>query len=348
MVSATPLVTVLTAVRNGEAYLDAAIASIVAQTFSAFEYILINDASTDRTPIIAEEWGKRDARIRVLHNATSLNAAGALNRGLAEAQGIYVAILDGDDVAYPTRLDEQVAFLEANPTVGVVGSQVMGIDASGQEGKVLHFPTAPAIAQWRIFFHTPVLHSAAMMRRELVEQVGRYSVAMWTATDYELFARMSRVGEITNLPTTLVAYRQSPTQLSNAYNRIQMGQVLLFLQSLILSRFGFDKRHLPALTACYYGVRGHELSDEAGVYAAGAFLDELYGAYLATTELGDGDRLLIRENCAWSFLLMAWVHRRTYRVASRHLLARALELDPQLWQRKTTWAIFRKMRSKPR
>lgn len=346
MVSAIPLVTVLTAVRDGEAYVDAAIASIVAQTFDAFEYILINDGSTDRTPAILEEWAGRDARIRVLHNARSLNAAGALNRGLAEAHGVYVAILDHDDLAYPTRLAEQVAFLEANPRVAVVGAQVMSIDANGQEQRVLSFPTAPAIAQWRIFFHTPVLHSAAMMRRALVEQVGRYSVAMWTATDYELFARLARVGEITNLPTTLVAYRQSPNQLSTAHNRIQMGQVLLFLQALILARFGFDKRHLPALTACYYGVRGLALSDEAGLDAAGGFLDELYQAYVTLTPLGEGDRQLITEDCAWNFLLLAWIHRRTYRAASRRLLARAVALDPQLWQRAKTWAILRKLRSK--
>lgn len=342
----SPRVTVLTAVYNGERYLDTAIASIIDQKYPDFEYIIIDDASTDGTAAILAQWAARDPRIRLLHNERNLNISGALNRGLSVARGEYVANLDDDDIAYPTRLAEQVAFLDANPTVGLVGSQVMGIDEEGAERSISTFPTSSALAKWTIFFQTPVLHSAAMMRRTVIEQVGNYSLVTWMAGDYELFARISQVAEISNLPTTLAAYRRSPTQISSFRNRPQTGYVLLFLQTFLLENYGFDKRALPAIAALYYGVRGNPLEDESRLAVAGELLAKLHEAFVAKTDLGAEDAQVVAEDCARRFLAMAWVHRRRFRATSRVLLTRGLELVPGLWQRPQTWRMLRTLHRK--
>jgi glycosyltransferase involved in cell wall biosynthesis len=340
----TPRVTILTAVRNGDAYLDTAIASIVAQSFSDFEYILIDDASSDATPAILASWAARDPRIRVMRNAHSLNAGGALNRGLAEAAGEYLAILDGDDIAYPTRVAEQVSFLDTHPSVSVVGSQAMIIDAAGNElGPMSPFPTAPAVASWRFMFHCPVLHSAAMMRNSLLEQVGGYSVAIWAATEYELFVRLSETGQVSNLPTTLVAYRESPQQLSSVHRQAQVGQVLSLVQELAVARLGLDKARPSVTGALFQGVRGEVLSDEEELSSVRDLLEELHRAFLAKTVLCDEERQWIAEECACVFLLLAWVHRHPFRLASRKLLARGLELDPHLWTRPRTRSRLRRL-----
>lgn len=341
LASSTPRVTVLTAVKNGERYLDQTIASIIDQSFLDFEYIIINDGSTDATAAILAKWAARDARIRLLHNERSLNPSGALNHGLSIARGEYVANIDHDDLAYPTRLAEQVAYLESNPSVGVVGSQVIRIDEEGKEFGVSAYPTQPALAKWCIFFQTPVLHSAAMMRRALVEQVGNYSLTSWMAGDYELFSRISLVAEISNLPTALAAYRRSSTQISSVNNRHQTGYVLLFLQAFLLANYGFDKRLVPAIAALYYGVRGNLLEDESRLVAAGALLAKLHVAFVANTVLRAEDAQAIAEDCARRFLWMAWTHRRLFRATSRTLLTHGLELDPNLWHRSQSGKMLR-------
>lgn len=337
-----PRVTVLSAVYNGERFLDEAIASIVAQSYADFEYILINDASTDSSPDILAQWAARDSRIRILHNERNINPSGALNRGLSEARGEYIANIDQDDISYPTRLAEQVAFLDANPTVGVVGSQARAIDEQGAGDRIINYPTNPALAKWVLFFQTPVIHSAAMMRRAIVEQVGKYSLRAWMAGDYELFLRIAKVAEISNLPTTLVAYRRSSTQVTSTSLRPQTGRVLLFLQAMLQERFGFDIRSLPAITALFSGVRGHSLEDEISLVAAGELMNKLYTIFVATTDLSTEDAQVVAQDCARRYLLMAWGNRRQFRTASRTLLTRALEVDPDLWQHPQTRQMLRR------
>ena len=332
-----PRVTVLTPVKNGERYLDRAVASIIDQSYRDFEYIIINDGSTDGTPAILDQWAARDARIHVLHNARSLNASGAIHRGLAVARGEYVAVLDSDDLAYPTRLAEQVAYLDAHPKVALVGSQVQVIDEQDKKLKISEFPVLPCLAHWQLFFVTPVLHSAAMMRRELVARVGNYSTRAWAAGDYELFTRLAQVGEIANLPTTLVAYRRWSSQMTSTHRRIQNGQVLLFLQALLMKRYGFDPRTLPALSALYYGVRGYVIGNDADVEAAGELLTKVYAKFKATVALSAEDAEVVAQDCARRLLALAWAHRRGLRATSRAILARALAIDPNLWQRPRTW-----------
>ncbi len=124
-----PLVSVLLAVSNGERYLRAALESVLRQTIPDFELLVVDDGSTDGTPGILESIG--DARLRVLVNADRQGLAASLNRGLEEARGRYIARLDADDVAFPTRLEQQLQRMVSGSPVAVVGSAVMELDAFG-------------------------------------------------------------------------------------------------------------------------------------------------------------------------------------------------------------------------
>jgi glycosyltransferase involved in cell wall biosynthesis len=354
MQARVPRVSVLTAVHNGERFLEATIASILAQEFEDFEYILVDDGSTDSSPAILAQWASRDARIRLLRNERTLNPAGALNCALAAARGEFVAVIDHDDLAYPARLGAQVAYLDAHPEIGVIGTQAMTIDNEGKEGHAMPFPLYPLLARWRIYLHVPVLHSSAMMRRHLVEQVGGYSTAMWAACDYDLMARLLEITEITNLPETLTAYRRSPHQVSSTFYQKQTGQVLLYVQALVTKRFGINRRRLPALVSLYFASRGNRLGgedsavDEASLVDAATLLEELSEHFLATTPMSDDERDLIVRDVAWYLLLLAVVHRRPLRARSRELVARAVSLDPQIWQRSYTKKTLRALRARSR
>ena len=327
MANNPPRLSVLTAVYNGEAYIDQAVASILAQTYTDFEYILIDDASTDSTPQKIAGWAGRDGRIRTLRNQRSANPAGALNCGLSLAVGEYIAILDGDDLAYPQRFAQQVAYLDGHPQVGVVGGQVQRIDQDGRALKLMSYPTHPTLVRWVVFFQTPVLHSAAMMRRALVEKVGGYSVQHSWMTDYDLFARLMEVSQVTNLPDCLAAYRINTGQVSSVHKKPQSGQVLLLICRLLFERLEL-RAGLNEIQSMYLAVRSRELPDEAALLGAAGLLGEMYTRFTRRKVLDEDGRELVCMDCAKRWHRMAVVHQTLFPEASQEILRRALELDP--------------------
>jgi glycosyltransferase involved in cell wall biosynthesis len=116
-----PLVTVLMTVYNAGRYLDAAIASIAAQTFRDWEFVIVDDASTDGSPEVAEAWAKRDSRIRVIRNAVNKGQTPCLNQGLREARGRWIARQDADDLSLPERLERQLAAADGFALLGTNG-----------------------------------------------------------------------------------------------------------------------------------------------------------------------------------------------------------------------------------
>src|SRR5262249_39912793 len=136
----SPAVSVVMSVFNGERYLDEAIGSILSQTFRDFEFIVIDDGSTDSTPQIFAGYPKTDPRT-VVHRQAHQGIIAALNAGCSLARGGYIARMDADDVALPERLQRQVEYLESCPKVGVVGSSINIIDADGKLVSITTFPT---------------------------------------------------------------------------------------------------------------------------------------------------------------------------------------------------------------
>ncbi|MDB6174798.1 MAG: hypothetical protein JWL59_4109 [Chthoniobacteraceae bacterium] len=203
----TPSVTVLMPVYNCARYLNAAIESILAQTHRDFEFLIIDDASTDSSLSIIEAYS--DRRIRVVRNPANLGLTRSLNIGLRLASGEFIARQDGDDISMPERLATQLAFLEKNADVALVGSQARLLDEFGRSRGRRDLPLEPASIRWANLFENPIPHSSVMFRTRIVrDEFGGYDETFGCCQDYELWSRLMARYPVWNLPGRLAGLRE--------------------------------------------------------------------------------------------------------------------------------------------
>lgn len=215
-----PLVTVLLAVHDGEPYLRAALESVLRQSMSDLELLVVDDASTDGTEAILA--GLEDPRLRVLRNDGQLGLAGSLNRGLDEARGDFVARLDADDVAMPTRLEVQLRRLAATPSLAIVGASVLEVDDVGAAGALHRMPDGPTAVRWHALFSSPFFHPSVVVDRAVLERHGlRYDTDFAESEDFELWSRLLDVADGDNLADALVLYRVHAAQASRRRRELQ-------------------------------------------------------------------------------------------------------------------------------
>lgn len=339
--ASSPRMSVVTATFNGARFLPAAIESVLSQSYPDFEYVIVDDASTDAAPAIIASFAAQDARIRLVTNPARLGSAGALNRALAAVQGDYVAVLDHDDLALPERLAQQVAFLDAHPAVGAVGAQVRLIDEAGAVIREQPYPTHPAVAHWQLLFGASLLHSASMYRRSLLQQLGGYSAAHPYLCDYELLARLAEVSQIVNLPDTLACYRHSATQVSAIHRTPQYGQMLL-LQYAIQQRWLGLRPNLAVFSALRNWGHGKPPATPDLATAAIAELETLFERYRAVVPLTEDEGAAVALAGARQWLTLAHHAYATQRTASRVCWHNACRLDPQVLHRPEVRAWLRR------
>lgn len=214
----TPAVSVAMSVYNGERFLDAAIASVRRQTFADFEFLILDDGSNDRSVEIARHHAAQDSRIRVIARENR-GLIASLNELLATARAPLFARMDADDVCRQDRFARQVAFLQANPDHGVIGTWTEDIDEYDRPF-VTHAPEHPvtfedvlAIIEQR----SPLSHPTIMARRDIVRAVGGYHVAYRHCEDYDLWLRLASVTKLANIPERLLSYRHYAGQISNRH-----------------------------------------------------------------------------------------------------------------------------------
>ena len=211
--SATPRVTVVMAVFNAARFLREAVASILAQTYREFELIVVDDSSSDDSLSILESFD--DPRIRIIRHHTNLGAALSRNDALAAARGELVAIMDADDVCAPTRLERQLAFLDANPLVGLVGCGIYdNIDVSGAVLYTSYLPEDNETIQQTLVERWCFVHPSIMFRKALYETVGGYRKAFEPAEDHDFILRILEHCQAHNLYEPLISYRLNPGGLS--------------------------------------------------------------------------------------------------------------------------------------
>ena len=200
-----PTVSVLLPVHNGATYLRAALESVFIQTFRDFELIVIDDCSTDDSPIIAESF--RDHRLCLVRSSERLRISRALNLGIEHAQGQFIARMDADDLCHPTRLERQLAFLKKNPQISFCGSWVQRF---GEKQKLQMYPLPVGPARLRAFsvFDNPIVHSSVMIRHDVLTKLDTcYRDEFVNAEDYDLWTRLFEFTEGDNLPEVLLDYR---------------------------------------------------------------------------------------------------------------------------------------------
>lgn len=212
-------VTVLMSVFNGERFLKKAVGSVLSQTFFDFEFLILDDCSTDNTWNILTNF--QDPRIRLIKNSETMGLTRALNKGLGLARGKYVARMDADDISLSKRLQRQEAFLDKNQNIAMVGCWVEVIDENGQKTERVNFPIVPYLLRWRLLFTNTFVHSAIMFRKDAALGVGGYSEQMKYAQDYDLWSRLSIHWDLANIPAVLVEWRFWKGGISAAHARNQ-------------------------------------------------------------------------------------------------------------------------------
>lgn len=212
----TPMVSVVLPFFNAETYLAAALDSMLAQTLQDFEVLLIDDQSTDNSRKIAEEYRARDGRIKILPNTEAKGVAGALNTGLAAAQGTYIARMDADDISVPERFAQQVAYMEAHPDVSMCGSWLRLIGENA--GAVWKLATDWDTIRCTMLFYGAIPHPTLMFRRsDFVRHGWRYSPD-YAAEDYDLLTRVAEHAKMVNLPQVLYLYRWHADNVTKTYS----------------------------------------------------------------------------------------------------------------------------------
>jgi glycosyltransferase involved in cell wall biosynthesis len=211
----TPRVSVLMSAYNAEKYIAEAIDSILNQTFSDFEFIVINDGSTDTTAEIVRSY--TDPRIVFIDNAENQGLIAALNQGLDMCRGEYIARMDADDVSLPERFEKQIRFMDANPEIGVLGTDYCIFGAVKRTVKQKErIGCADILMGWHIW------HPSAMLRKSVFDKENlRYSPDFAVSEDYELWSRAARYTKIANLPEVLLRYRWHDANQSVRYRALQ-------------------------------------------------------------------------------------------------------------------------------
>jgi glycosyltransferase involved in cell wall biosynthesis len=213
-----PTVTVLMAVYNGEKYIRPTILSILNQTFKDFEFVIVDDASTDSTTEIIKSF--EDPRIILHSNNDNLGQTKSLNIGLHLARGKYIARTDAGDVSLPRRLEKQVAHLENNPEIAVLGTSAFRYTENGDIIDIVHMPLSRAAMLQRILFTTPVVHVSVVMRRETIHDLGGYDENYRILADYELWSRLLlRKYCLMNLRDILAGYMVSAESFGSKHAR---------------------------------------------------------------------------------------------------------------------------------
>lgn len=235
----SPPVTVLMAVFNGGRWLAESISSVLKQTFSEYEFIIVDDGSTDNSPEIIRRFQQRDPRIIVIQKPNT-GLADSLNCGIQKARGAWIARLDADDICDPRRLERQYRYAKSNPNLVFVGAGLRIIDESGNPIKVFSYPLKhDALKNNLLLSRKFPPHSSAFYRTATVRSLGGYRTRLKRAQDWDLWLRLSEAGRLGAIAEPLVKVRKHPNQISHdEAGRRQKIDSRLAITSYWLRRFG--------------------------------------------------------------------------------------------------------------
>jgi GT2 family glycosyltransferase len=237
----SPKLSVLMSVYNGENFLPMTLESILGQTWTDYEFIIADDGSTDNTWNVLSAYASRDMRIRLVRHPQNFGVTRSMNAIFSLATGDYVVRHDADDLSLPARFALQIDYLNAHPEIGVLGSWVENIDASGQPYKVPSFFPADIdneTIQTQLLSSNCLGQGAVMFRRTLLDKTGHYDESLDYCEDYDLWLRMAEITRIAKLPVTLYQYRQHESAVSRIHYCVQMRRQAETLEKAICRRHG--------------------------------------------------------------------------------------------------------------
>ncbi|MBC7914367.1 MAG: glycosyltransferase [Pyrinomonadaceae bacterium] len=215
-----PLISVIMPVHNAERFLKEAIDSILNQTFSNFELIIINDGSSDTTESIILSFS--DSRIRYIKNLSNLGIVKTLNNAIDIAEGIFIARMDADDISHPNRLDLQYQFMQQHPEIAMCGSHAIQIDQNGTETGMVQCLIDSEDLRISHLFNNAFIHPSTIFRSDILKSY-RYNEEFENAEDYYLFSQIMSKHKVQNINKALLFYRVHQTSITHV-NTEKMAQ----------------------------------------------------------------------------------------------------------------------------
>lgn len=263
-----PKVSVVMSVYNGEKYFREAIDSILGQTFTNFEFLIINDGSNDSTVKIINSYN--DPRIRLVHNEKNIGLTKSLNKGIKLASCKYIARMDADDISLPHRLETQLKCFDADPSLTLCAGRMRVIDENGHVTGGIY----PAFSNkllcwhllsWHLLFGNQIPHGSVMVKKEAIIKIGGYAEWAYTTQDYELWSRMCLKYKMVVIPTTLIHWRQHRSGITRNYSEKQRQTQLTIIYRSLQRLTGLPINrdfaiHLRELVRCYnYGIKPYTI-----------------------------------------------------------------------------------------
>jgi len=239
-----PEVTVLMPVYNGEKHLVKSIASVLSQTFNNFEFLIINDGSTDNTAALIHKY--QDHRIRLISNESNRGITYSLNSGLETAQGDYVARIDSNDLASPDRLKIQMAFLRHNPEIALLGSSYSVIDDLDAVIKTVRSQTHSAEIKWRLLFQNSIPHSSVIFKKGVARSLGSYDEQFRYAQDYDLWLRIAERYQVASIDEPLLYYRFPGEGSISHEKKMEQAAAANQIRLRVFRKLGIEAAHLLA------------------------------------------------------------------------------------------------------
>jgi len=232
-------VSVLLSVYNGEKNLKETIESILRQTFSEFEFIIVDDGSTDQTANILKIYCKQDERIKIISNRSRNGFTMSLNIGLRCCTGRYIARLDADEIADSQRLEKQYLFMENNPNIVLCGSQGFYIDELGNKTGEKDLPVTDEAIKAKLLFNNQFIHSSLFLRKNILDKEGVYNESFITSQDYELILRLAAKYKMINLSDRLIGWRVKSNSISWTSKRQEWDAIRA--RWWAITRYGYPK-----------------------------------------------------------------------------------------------------------
>jgi len=225
---------------NREAYVAEAIESILGQTFSDFEFIIIDDGSNDDSLQIIKNYAHKDERIRVRQNPHNMGIAESRNAGIQQAQGRLIAFMDSDDISLPERFEKQIDFLNNHPEIAALGTACAFYRPSGELHAVLNVPALPIEIRWSLITMSTLINPSMMARVELFTQHGFWHKNLKAASDFDFWSRVSSELPIANLPEVLVHMRLHPERISSTAQNNQRQNAIQIVRRQVRQNIGLE------------------------------------------------------------------------------------------------------------
>lgn len=249
----TPEITVLMAVYNGAQTLQRAMDSILTQTFGDFEFLIIDDCSTDDTVDLI--MSRKDERIRLHRNDKNVGQTMSLNIGLAISNAKYIARMDVDDLSLPQRLEKQLRFINGHPEYAVVGTDCLVVDENNNKRTVSRGCVSQEEIVLRMLYGSPINHVSVLMRKDAVNSVNGYKPEYVIGADFDLWSRLLRAGhKMTTIPEILMMYTFSDNSYSYRNKGVKNEEVARIVYDNVksLSNYKADEKDVCQMMRIFY------------------------------------------------------------------------------------------------